>query len=55
MNHVAHMDLLNRSAVALRPAATGRDYEYLAEWMRMPRRTRTRFESVVRLRVLRTR
>src|SRR5579859_415567 len=37
-DHVTRPDFLHRSALALDPAATGRDDQRLTQWMRMPGR-----------------
>jgi hypothetical protein len=43
-DHIAGMDLLNGTALALHPPATGRDNQGLAERMGMPRCSSTRLE-----------
>jgi hypothetical protein len=43
-DYVAGATFLDRSALTLNPSKTGRDYQCLAERMRMPGRTRARFE-----------
>src|SRR5690348_11289638 len=47
-DHVAGADLLDRAVLALRPAAAGRDDEYLAQRMRVPGRARARLEGDAR-------
>src|SRR5262249_22106990 len=44
-DHVAGPNLLDRAALALHPAAAGRDDQGLAQWMRVPRRPGTGLEG----------
>src|SRR5207237_3954680 len=44
-NHITGPDLLDRAALALSPAASGCDYQRLAEGMRMPCGSRAWLES----------
>jgi hypothetical protein len=43
-NDIAGSDFFDRATLALRPAATGADYERLSEGMRVPCRPRARFK-----------
>ena len=47
-DHIAWPDFLDRAALTLRPAESGRDDQRLTEWMRMPGGARTRLERDAR-------
>src|SRR4051812_2869267 len=44
-DHVTRPDLLDRTALALRPSNTGGDDQRLAKWVRVPRRPCARLEG----------
>ena len=47
-DHIAWPDLLDRSAIALRPPKSGRDDQCLPEWMSVPGSASTRLERDTR-------